>query len=75
MEGNAPPSWRYQHPALLLSYIALASSSGLEPKLRAPKTLVLPITPRGNIIMNYIEVSSFHNILKFYHKIIPNNKN
>jgi len=25
--------------------------------------------------MNYIEVSSFHNILKFYHKIIPNNKN
>lgn len=47
-EGNAPPSRRYQHLALLLSYEALAGSTRLERILKTPEIFVLPITLRAN---------------------------
>ena len=57
MEGNAPPSWRYQHPALLLSYIAMAIREGLEPSMSLltpePKSGDLPISLPDNINIRY----------------------
>ena len=43
----------YKPPALTIvrqtyGFLAMASSLGLEPRIKAPETLVLPITPRGN---------------------------